>query len=282
MQRDGKEGVPGCRGNGRSGIDYCYNPFELKVVGNDGSPANKFPLGMCEGDCDSDNECRNGLVCIERDGFEAIPGCEGLGTSGNDYCTDPNLVIGQPKVISQPQGTGIGDPTYGFRLRLYWHRDYFWQETKAETWWCMECTKCNGYTLGDGIERDCQTPSSCQSGNNIWIRPCKGHSRDFKFNVLKNPGSGDQIRVDNTNLCLSTVDNRYLEVRSCDKGSSRQLWNPVNGLSKFELRPYDQRTRGLNNAKCLSQLHHPKSQEVVGLHNCRTADNHETRFWEEF
>jgi hypothetical protein len=34
MQRDGKEEVPGCRGNGRSGIDYCYNPSELKVVGN--------------------------------------------------------------------------------------------------------------------------------------------------------------------------------------------------------------------------------------------------------
>jgi hypothetical protein len=69
MQRDGKEEeVPGCRGNGSSGIDYCYNPSELKVVGNkqepptsqtsepllmrvghNGSPSGAFPLKVCQG-----------------------------------------------------------------------------------------------------------------------------------------------------------------------------------------------------------------------------------------
>ena len=28
----------------------------IDIVGNNGFPASKFPLGMCEGDCDSDEE----------------------------------------------------------------------------------------------------------------------------------------------------------------------------------------------------------------------------------
>lgn len=166
--------------------------------------------------------------------------------------------------VSPPtrQGTGLGDPSYRFHLRLYWEKGYTWQETTRETWWCMQCTKCDSFSLGDGPKVGCKvtgdSDSSCREGHNIWIRKCRENRRDYRFNIIKNSGSGDQVRVDGTNLCLSTVNNRYLELRNCDRSSPRQLWKPINNINKFELRPYHQRKWSLSDAKCLSQLHHPK------------------------
>jgi hypothetical protein len=50
FQREAYEHVPGCIGIGNKGTDYCYAPDTLATVGNDGSPAEVFPLGKCEGD----------------------------------------------------------------------------------------------------------------------------------------------------------------------------------------------------------------------------------------
>jgi outer membrane biosynthesis protein TonB len=80
FQRTGTEAVPGCSGTGANGVDYCAErPTENTVwpKGNNGSPAISFPLGLCEGDCDSDAECQPGLICQQRSGTEAIPGCIG-------------------------------------------------------------------------------------------------------------------------------------------------------------------------------------------------------------
>ena len=41
-------------------------------------------------DCDSDAECEPGLVCMQRSGDEAVPGCIGTRTFGEDYCYNPN------------------------------------------------------------------------------------------------------------------------------------------------------------------------------------------------
>lgn len=49
-------------------------------------PASSRPLQQCQGDCDNDNDCDGALKCLQRDGFEAIPGCVGSGVSGYDYC----------------------------------------------------------------------------------------------------------------------------------------------------------------------------------------------------
>ena len=59
FERDGNESVPGCRGTGRSGKNYCYAPptDELIVMGDNNVPAENFPLGKCQGDCDSDTDC---------------------------------------------------------------------------------------------------------------------------------------------------------------------------------------------------------------------------------
>ena len=46
-------------------------------MGNNGSPLEVFPLGICEGDCDNNAECQAGTICFLREGSEPTPGCSG-------------------------------------------------------------------------------------------------------------------------------------------------------------------------------------------------------------
>jgi hypothetical protein len=74
----------------------------LNRVGNNGTPAAMFPLGHCEGDCDNNGECQEGLVCFQRSAFEAVPGCAGTGLNGRDYCYEPPDQPGE-----QPGGNDV-------------------------------------------------------------------------------------------------------------------------------------------------------------------------------
>ena len=51
-------------------------------------------LGKCEGDCDSDNDCKPGLKCFQRSSSKNVPpGCKPGGSGDDpthDYCYDPN------------------------------------------------------------------------------------------------------------------------------------------------------------------------------------------------
>jgi hypothetical protein len=63
----------------------------VEYVGNDGSPASAYPLGECQGECDSDEDCEGELICFQRDPGDPVPGCLGGedDTSRNDFCISP-------------------------------------------------------------------------------------------------------------------------------------------------------------------------------------------------
>jgi hypothetical protein len=61
----------------------------LELVGNNGSPTDTFPLGLCQGDCDNDIQCFGYLTCFMRTGFQSVPGCSGTGEYDKDYCYNP-------------------------------------------------------------------------------------------------------------------------------------------------------------------------------------------------
>jgi len=63
-------------------------------------------LQKCEGDCDGDDDCAGSLECLRRSGSESVPGCEGTGTDGWDYCYDP---LDDPEVS---QSTTTANLTY--------------------------------------------------------------------------------------------------------------------------------------------------------------------------
>jgi len=89
LQRNGTETVRGCSGKGKFEHDYCATP-SLKDFGSD--PTDSYPLNLCEGDCDIDEHCGEGLVCFQRDLYNPVTGCLGKGSYDHDYCVvDPDF-----------------------------------------------------------------------------------------------------------------------------------------------------------------------------------------------
>ena len=55
----------------------------------------ELPLGLCQGDCDDDDDCVEGLVCYKRDApYQTIPGCSGGDEDFTDfdYCALPAAI----------------------------------------------------------------------------------------------------------------------------------------------------------------------------------------------
>ena len=93
MFRDSDESVHGCSPDAsQDGQNICYKPVSgsktLVHVGND-DEIDEFSLEECQGDCDTDADCVYGLVCLERTGNGAVPGCTGAGITMEDYCIQP-------------------------------------------------------------------------------------------------------------------------------------------------------------------------------------------------
>jgi hypothetical protein len=61
---------------------------KLSVLPRD-PPKSAYPLGLCVGHCDTDDQCAAGLYCFKRDPNTAVPGCDGgeEDNSRTDYCT---------------------------------------------------------------------------------------------------------------------------------------------------------------------------------------------------
>lgn len=112
LQRSGSEHVPDCFGHGTDGKNYCHKPSsDVTVAATTPPPAvtsgtitvhpNDFagaltvpsqgctpeiPCSMCEGDCDTDDDCAGDLVCIQKDGEGTVDGCTGISYSRTDFC----------------------------------------------------------------------------------------------------------------------------------------------------------------------------------------------------
>ena len=108
FQRNGHTAVPGCDDGGAGDVsdhDYCYDSVYDQVIYGDIHSTTLYnggtsfctpttPCHRCQGDCDTDNDCNQGLKCFQRDGHTAVPGCD-EGGGGDvfdyDYCYDPGI-----------------------------------------------------------------------------------------------------------------------------------------------------------------------------------------------
>merc|ERR1712144_102252 len=89
MGREDNEDIPGCIGDPVSKWDYC---IPEGVIINTGSNPEGM-LQLCEGDCDRDSDCGEGLKCFQREDNEDIPGCIGDPLSKWDYCIPEGVII---------------------------------------------------------------------------------------------------------------------------------------------------------------------------------------------
>lgn len=108
FQRNSFESVPGCScaESDESMTDYCVYPPDPEVI-----ETNDFPLGLCEGECDTDFDCRDGLLCFQRNAFGSVPGCAGGedDSSNSDFCIKEELFV-EPVPVASPtrNDPGIG------------------------------------------------------------------------------------------------------------------------------------------------------------------------------
>jgi hypothetical protein len=79
-------------------------------------PPDQKPLGLCEGDCDDDTDCGDGLVCFQRFlPMTDVPGCLGgaADTSLMDFCiTDPNASVSSTTENSEAPISVTFPPTF--------------------------------------------------------------------------------------------------------------------------------------------------------------------------
>jgi len=179
--------VPGCDfGNDpedlQSGTsDYCFLPQNvpagvINYVGECGDEG--YLCKRCEGDCDSSSDCEGNLICMRRNGFEPVPGCEGEGGTfdlrGKDICYDPQNDNDDDDNDDNDDGGTGNDGTFQDSLQIN-------EEGCSST---GPCEKCFGPCLSD---------EDCGSGLTCFIR-----NGDEPI-----PGcvTGSNEDIENTNYC---------------------------------------------------------------------------------
>jgi len=228
---------------------------QVKRVGNDGWPRRRFPLGECEGDCDYDSDCEDGLVCFQRDGRESVPGCSGGSRvrSRTDYCVRPEEEDEEDDEEPPPILGG------SFILKLYWKKGYFWQEEPFHRKWCM---KCRG--------------GRCRAGKQVHIVNCDDDD-PTRFHFVEHDNNQIQIKVSDRDLCLHSQGGVDIYLRPCQERLKRQLWfaseGELSGGNRFQISPVQLP------AKCITQRHHPKWGEVIRLEPIGTAKKGDTSYW---
>eukprot|EP00980_Cylindrotheca_fusiformis_P013873 scaffold3598_cov115-Cylindrotheca_fusiformis.AAC.9 len=186
------------------------------------------------------------------------------------------------------------DPNHDFKMRLFWQKGYYWQESWDETWFCVECTKCDSYGRKNGRDYGCEKrgngeSENCGEGDMFWVHRCS--DRGSEFNIIDNGDLGMQVRLAGTNLCMGRgaisketdhFNEHLMQAMKCDKHDKFQQWAPIKSLSRFELRAFEDVDRSEEDAMCVSQLHHPKNEEVLSMFECKLCRIYETRYWEEY
>jgi hypothetical protein len=241
----------------------------LDVLGNNGSPASVYPLGLCQGDCDDDDDCEGDLVCFQRSaGGGGVPGCQGSDSKGLDYCVNPQAPNGDTQDdYNQDDGSGNNvnpttsyiDPAGDSLFKMHWEPNYFWQEEEAERRWCIQC---NGNDPGS------------------WARIVDCDSGDATRLLFERQSSSNdfRIRVSGGDLCLrlpvSNMD--YSNFERCDD-SDEQLWRGSSG-NAFGSGPF-QISPATQPGNCLTQTHHPKRHERLWVATCEYAEDNDTSLW---
>ena len=289
--------VPGCAGKDTSRNDFCVDPADMgaptgsppttptapaptgspptaptaptrqrTALYNYGAspPTMVLPLGVCEGDCDSDSDCASGLVCLQR-GANAgpVPGCSGTDNGKTDYCISSGASPSPPS--PPPPGPSPTPPaptspgSQNFKLKMYWEEGYFWQEETFERKWCMRCR--------DG---------SCDNGDRIYIETCSDDGVErFDFNYVDSDEV--QIKVHGTDLCMERSD-KSVYIRSCDSGNAQQRWwAAAGGFDEYRFEISQVSASNL----CVTQRHHPKSDELIHMEPCTLPRSSDTSYWEK-
>ena len=117
--------------------------------------------GLCQGDCDGDDDCQGNLVCFQRTGDEAVAGCSGDAAPGWDYCYNPRGSGSAPAPPPAPA------PAQATASRF--------QDYTADGCGSARCGQCEGDCDRDD---DCQGNLVCfQRAGDEAVAGCRGTPR---------------------------------------------------------------------------------------------------------
>ena len=157
----------------------------------------------------------------------------------------------KPTTLQPTQDLGI------FRLRLYWQHGYKWQESSHETFWCMETSNAE---LHDSVRIDvCNTYKSEQR----WV----------KIGMTFRPN-------DDMNLCMTTTgttESYPIRLYECEDGNIEQQFTSSSSYIQKNVK-FQMISKRYPN-KCISQLHHPKRNELVYPQDCEVSFGDTTSYW---
>ena len=156
----------------------------INYVGECGSE--NYLCGACEGDCDSDSDCEEGMVCVDRNGYEAVAGCSGEGGDrdlyGKDICVPTSPPVPTPtKSPTPPTPTDCVD----FENRFRFDDGSGFKITRSCEWARNKSTKqrCSLDGVSEACPLTCGTCNACvdppsslrfkfQKGGNSIARSC--------------------------------------------------------------------------------------------------------------
>jgi hypothetical protein len=136
-------------------------------------PQSYFPLGFCEGDCDRNSDCAEGLVCVQRGPNDPVPFCHGgeNDATRTDYCTYKSRTD-----FESGSGSEEGPTEECISTITVTQECYFWTENVIVVNF-VNCDPSNGdwvgiYADGTSVE-DANTASEWLSDDYIdWAFTC--------------------------------------------------------------------------------------------------------------
>lgn len=268
-------------------VRQLSNLPRINIVGDNGGK--KFPLGLCEGDCDRDADCKGNLVCYQRGANESVPGCSGgkADSSRGDYCVAPrgggnffgsdidfhhHEPVHPLAPTPRPPRPAVA-PTGPFYLQLFWRQGFKWNRSN----WCMKC---------DG--------GRCSENKEMYLEACDRRSSLFSraptlFQFQHYHAHDDSVQIQIVNkghfpiqkdLCLQRRG-RNVRVEKCNASDDLQRWvSPVGRTSgsRFELAPLSDPTLCIT-----TQRNYPKHDGKLELDSCRIARGRDqTSLWTRY
>lgn len=153
----------------------------------------------------------------------------------------------------------------------------------------MACAHCNSNIF----DENCDVVNYCQANMMLALTECRPNQRTdaARFSML--PGNnqfgleGDQLKIANSNLCLSLVSGsaRKLRLETCNASKIEQRFTGFRsvGDGAMEIAPAKVfKKDGVVVERCLTQHHHPRPGERIFSEICRTARITDTNLWSTY
>lgn len=147
-------------------------------------------------------------------------------------------------------GNSGGGSGKNFQLKLYWQKGFNWQESRKEKAWCLQCK------------------GSCSDGNSVQMQECNDNDKKQRWVF----SSGKFSPYGDKRLCVDYKVKMNLRLRRCNYsgGKSQKFTEEKSSGNRFTYKAQ---------SLCLTQEHHPRSNEKLRIESCSKARTDNTVYW---